>query len=414
MIDIQRQTSSLALPLYEREKLSTRNTSHIKTWNTALTHLPLGLGKAYSQNDCFFDAIAQALPIDKLQEYKLLLDVKSLRTICSEEANKIHQADTQNNWIKNWDTWGTSDVTYETYLSYIQYAAHEAGSNNIKDTDILRGDPDIDGRLLCAHFNITLHVMGWDESTDQITHKILSNDLDNPIDSVEKHEVDYTDDNLVHIAHYKDHFVPLVKGGEKTIQQIKNCEIPKQKDATPYNRFSQKNNSTSTLPETNKLKEKKVEVSDDHEKKSCSATPESKEFPDSYGGPPVTPSIPKSKAKAYSNFIKFWQANSNATSRFPHILLPIPISIGLTYLVSLAYDATTCGTTSIDSVNNFFNSKLQDASSFAEGLKTPGVIYGLATMFAVAVCVGACWYNRKKQNSLGFAGIPGEHSLGNT
>lgn len=265
------QHAADAVKLSKREKLAIRNETHLRIWSTALSGMPLSLGEAYSQNACFFDAIVQALPTDKLQECKSndpLFHEKWLRTVCSEEANKIHQVDTQNNWIKKWDTWLTSDVPYEKYLSHIQYAAHEVNNSSVKATDILRGDPDIDGRLLCAHFNVKLHVMGWDESTNQIVHKIVSNDHDNPIDSVEPHEIDYNDPNLIHIAHYKDHFVPLVMKGDKTIQHTKNCEIPKQDDTTSYNRdskeytFSPKLDKISAMPEITMPKEKKILVPD--------------------------------------------------------------------------------------------------------------------------------------------------------
>lgn len=111
---------------------------------------------------------------------------------------------------------------------------------------------------------------------------------------------------------------------------------------------------------------------------------------------PEPPETPQTQGSSSSSFVKFCQKNPNLTSILPHAFWPIPASIGLTYLSSLAYDASL-SKTSIDSVNEFFSSKLRDASSLAEGLKTPGAIYGLATLLAVSVSIGIYWYGRKKQ-----------------
>lgn len=191
-------------------------------WKKALSQLPnrLGLGIAYSENDCFFDAIAQALPPDKLKEFKSnnpFEKLKWLRVLCSKKANELNKYAPNNNWIKKWDIWNRIDISYERYLSHIQYARHEADGSGLKDTDILQGEPEVDGRLLCIHFDIRLHIMGVDENTDAITHKIISNDPFNPVDHIKAEKVDYNDANLIHIAHSRNHFVPLLHGGSRQI-----------------------------------------------------------------------------------------------------------------------------------------------------------------------------------------------------
>ena len=251
----------------QREPLSTRNQTHAKSWANALCPMPLGLGRAYSENDCFFDAVVQVLPPEALKESKnseALSRLKWLRMVCSREANKIHQTDPAHNWIKRWDTWESSDVSYEKYLSCLQYAFHEVGKQGVTDMDIVRGDPDIEGRIICAQFNLTLHVMGWDEINSQIVHKIVSTDSDNPMDFVEAHQVDYDDANLIHIAQYKDHFVPLVSQGAKSLS-LQNCEMLKEEP---------KKSSSAEKPQgipksqplpastTHKPKEKKILVSE--------------------------------------------------------------------------------------------------------------------------------------------------------
>jgi hypothetical protein len=77
-----------------------------------------------------------------------------------------------------------------------------------------------------------------------------------------------------------------------------------------------------------------------------------------------------------------------------HAIWPIPISIIATYFVSAIYDASS-GAHSLDFVNKFFGSKTKDASSFADGLKTPGFIYGLATLMTVAF-IGIYLYKKNK------------------
>ncbi len=99
--------------------------------------------------------------------------------------------------------------------------------------------------------------------------------------------------------------------------------------------------------------------------------------------------------KICTRFSNFWKDNPKLATRIPHLFWPIPVSIGLTYLASLVYDVCYHAS-SIDAVNKFFSSRLRDASSF-EMLKTPGAIYGLATLLAVAVCVSACYWCSKKQ-----------------
>ena len=95
-----------------------------------------------------------------------------------------------------------------------------------------------------------------------------------------------------------------------------------------------------------------------------------------------------------SDIFTFFKKKSINPNIF-HAVWPIPISIMATYFVSAIYDASV-GAHSIDSVNQFFGSKMKDAASFAEGLKTPGFIYGLATLMTVAF-IGIYLYKKNKQ-----------------
>ena len=121
---------------------------------------------------------------------------------------------------------------------------------------------------------------------------------------------------------------------------------------------------------------------------------------------PEPPKMQQVQGSSSSRFFKFWRDNPNFTASLPYVLLPIPLSIGFTYLISVI-----CGTKGIHSVNNFFSSKIRDASSFADGLKTPGAIYGLATLLAVAICVGIYWHDRKKQeDKQAYTAVPRENN----
>jgi hypothetical protein len=90
------------------------------------------------------------------------------------------------------------------------------------------------------------------------------------------------------------------------------------------------------------------------------------------------------------------------------LVVSIPASVCITYVVSALYDFRN-SSSSLNSVNKFFSSRMWHASSVSEGFKTPEVIYGIAILIAIMAYVafnlcGKCKDHDFESNEADFLG----------
>jgi hypothetical protein len=155
----------------------------------------LMVGKAYDSNDCFFDAVAQALLAVKSIPQQT---VKSLRMVCHQHVN-----DPKNETFKHWFPGVDGAKEYAEYKAQVQYTQSELADSSKM---AVWGDVARDGQILCKTFNIRLHAIHVDEAGN-VTHQLITPTM---IDSIKASEANYDAPDVIHVACYRRHFVPLV------------------------------------------------------------------------------------------------------------------------------------------------------------------------------------------------------------
>lgn len=188
--------------------------------------LGLILDSAYSEGDCFFDAVARgiikagiSIPGDsKVPDYK------KLRITCREYL-KICDSEEDKRWVKSAiETDAKTDgggADFQTCLMIMQYSHSEIQEKyRLKEFEYKNatwGRPDIEGRIICSRLKIKLHVICAQEldlSEEEggkknkqlvIIHQLVD---DKGTKQVKDSDIDYKDDKTVHIFLYKEHFVP--------------------------------------------------------------------------------------------------------------------------------------------------------------------------------------------------------------
>lgn len=170
-------------------------------------------GAATDNNDCLYDAAGQSLKIVfPTSTYK----AKSLRVLFSNYLHKINQESPKNNWLKEAiEKDGTID-DYEAHLATVQYTQEEMTrfkeESNVFTGYAIWGKPHIEGRVLAELFEITIHLIEFHESENNTeiiepAHILVSK---NGIKQVEQNSVNYQDARSIHLAVYRNHFVPIL------------------------------------------------------------------------------------------------------------------------------------------------------------------------------------------------------------
>jgi ankyrin repeat protein len=183
----------------------------------------LMIGKAHDNNDCFFDAVSQTLRAVKNVS---LQNAKSLRMVCHKHSN-----DSKNETFKNWFPGVDGAKEFEEYKAQIQYTQTELdGLGKVA----VWGEAARDGQVLCKAFSTHLHVINIDDKGN-VTHQLIT---PTKIESIKPSEVNYNVPDIIHVACYRRHFVPLVS--HSIYQQLypNNERIdkpPGQPSATPQN-----------------------------------------------------------------------------------------------------------------------------------------------------------------------------------
>jgi hypothetical protein len=186
---------------------------------------PYQFGMAADKGDCFFDSIAQGLRKKGIHIPGLLPnDCKNIRRLCHEYFRQ--QERIKDSWLHK----GTKDDAniggqdYQTCLSTIRYTQPEMEDLNkqAKQDKIPTrgmycglstwGRPQIEGRIICEKLNISIHVIELityeDEGVKQIAgeHRVVNSQ---GCKQVSEHEIELNDPRLIHIAIYRNHYVPI-------------------------------------------------------------------------------------------------------------------------------------------------------------------------------------------------------------
>lgn len=205
-----------------------------------VNEIKLDFGSALSTGDCFFDSLAQAIENKgfKIQGRPLSLSHKQLREFCDHYLKKLNRKHSESNWVQTAiSQYGGED--YITCLAQLKYTQSEM--DNLKregffDGISTWGRPPIEGRMLCKILSqqldrhISLHVMDIQAVGDQLvkTHWIVDENGQLPI---AEDKVEYNNQNCLHIANYRSHYVPLVTVSS-TKQKVHSVEL------TPGERMS--------------------------------------------------------------------------------------------------------------------------------------------------------------------------------
>lgn len=180
-----------------RERLHSEN--QVKVWLKDKISDDLQLGAAISQGDCFYDAVAQGLNQKNGKEEYI---IKSLRLLCDEYVKNL-----KNSWVEAANKRDRED--HQSYLVRIQFTAQELlekETQGLKLGTAVWGRPKIEGRIFCEQFNIKIHVIEIQE--DGSIHRYLMDKNGETEDY--NPAIDYSDNNILHIVNYRNHYVPLL------------------------------------------------------------------------------------------------------------------------------------------------------------------------------------------------------------
>ncbi|MDG7055719.1 MAG: hypothetical protein LJD31_04300 [Wolbachia endosymbiont of Menacanthus eurysternus] len=158
------------------------------------------VGQAIDNGSCFFDSFRQSLE----QQKGIEVTVERLRDDCREFA--------QNNPPE----WFTKAIA-NSYDNSGQHRSEtlDAYAANIMDNSRW-GDPDIEGRILCEKYGVTLHVIENQtvDNQDLSLHQLIDNSGSK--NAGEHNKVDYNDSSVLHIINNgKSHFEPLLDRKKK-------------------------------------------------------------------------------------------------------------------------------------------------------------------------------------------------------
>jgi len=160
------------------------------------------LPAAMDRGDCFFDAVAQGMnQIFNTSDWT----AKRLRLAIED-------------YVKgNPDSWVQPTITKEEkwneYLVRIGYTADDIDKDIVLRGEPIWGRPRIEGRILCALYDIKIHVFEALEMTEAHTdatqpivmEQIVTQDKSISIENMEREA--YDDGQIIHLVCHRNHFV---------------------------------------------------------------------------------------------------------------------------------------------------------------------------------------------------------------
>ncbi|MBV0899732.1 MAG: hypothetical protein KTV77_03160 [Wolbachia endosymbiont of Fragariocoptes setiger] len=175
--------------------------------------------KSIANGSCFFDSFKQSL----FQQKNIVVSVEQLRKDCQEFALST----TIPKWFERAIKDKSKNGNNEDYI--LNLGEYKESIPN----HTTWGDPDIEGRVLCAKYGVKLHVIEanpWyesDKKQDEFLHQIIGGkgnlNLDNDSESII--QVKYDDDTIVHVINLgRNHFEPLLDKSKPMLKNIKNLQ----------------------------------------------------------------------------------------------------------------------------------------------------------------------------------------------
>ncbi|CAM4395381.1 MAG: hypothetical protein LEGION0398_MBIBDBAK_01182 [Legionellaceae bacterium] len=190
-------------------------------------------GISLNTGDCFFDSIAQSLNFASLQEKNHT--AKTLRIISHQYIIDIDKKPREDNWIYqrflvnakngNKDSQQVKEIAdkaYQHYFANIQYTYEDIlNGQGLNLEQPIWGEQDIDGRILSEVLNIKLHIIELHENENNIVlgHQLI--DKENSKSVVEK-DIDYSNNAILHLCVYRNHYAPLLPKAELVKLQQEN------------------------------------------------------------------------------------------------------------------------------------------------------------------------------------------------
>ena len=177
-----------------------------------------------TNNGCFFNVMSQCLNNQKGMNDTYC--AKGLRLVSHEYVQKLEEKNKEENWVyQRFLTeaqYGYMDQSaaeqqarynYLNYMNTIQYTAEEIKADTgLHEKTIIAGDRNIDGRIFCETYNMKVHLIDFFEDgsiKDEFFIEHLLIDTQG-CHTVMEEDIDYGDTNLIHMAVYRDYFVPIV------------------------------------------------------------------------------------------------------------------------------------------------------------------------------------------------------------
>lgn len=185
---------------------------------TALKDTGFSLGQAQGEGDCFFDACAQALnAITGTSAYS----IQSLRLLSHNYAHALDQQTVgpgATNWIYQRflaNANGNQEHALGEYQKYLDNVVFTAAEKN--GDDVVWGEQDIDGRIICEKLQVKLHVIELhDQMTEPgdapIVHQLLDGQGNSQSMNEDQLVAAYQNATILHVANIASnlHFMPVL------------------------------------------------------------------------------------------------------------------------------------------------------------------------------------------------------------
>lgn len=245
-------------PVQEKKGLSDKGSLSSQALMAALpSNNSWNFGKAIDNGDCFYDAVAQAIT-SQLSNSNKPNTVKSLRLLCANYLYKLNAEKPKNNWVMESIEEDKGIDSYQDHLTSLQYTQEEMTKFKFESKALsgyaIWGKPHIEGRILATQLEIKLHIIEFHEtnSTSSMTtlppvHMVITGDS---VKQVEQENIDYEDNTMLHLAVYRQHFVPISKS--LTNAMVVQSENSK-RELTQFTEHSQASES-SLAPHVKKIR----------------------------------------------------------------------------------------------------------------------------------------------------------------
>lgn len=205
--------------VFDEKELSNKEQTSISQESENSYPKNFHVGESIANGSCFFDSFRKSL----FQQKDTVVSVEQLRKDCQEFALSTTIPEWFERAIKEKSENGNSEGQILNLDEYKESILNHT----------TWGDPDIEGRVLCAKYGVKLHVIEanpWyesDKKQDEFLHQIIGGkgnlNLDNDSESIV--QVKYDDDTIVHVINFgRNHFEPLLDKNKPTLKSTNNFQ----------------------------------------------------------------------------------------------------------------------------------------------------------------------------------------------